>query len=30
MIQEKTISKLNTCLAWLVFAIAAVVYGLTV
>jgi hypothetical protein len=30
MVQEKTFSKLNTCLAWLVFAIAAVVYGLTV
>ncbi len=30
MIQEKTFSKINTCVAWLVFAIAATVYGLTV
>ena len=25
-----TFSKLNTCMAWLVFAIAAIVYGMTV
>ncbi len=30
MIQQKTFTKLNTSVAWLVFAIAAVVYGLTV
>ena len=30
MMQQKTFSKLNTCMAWLVFAIAAVVYGLTI
>ena len=28
--QQSTFSKLNTCMAWLMFAIAAVVYGLTV
>ena len=28
--QQETFKKLNTCMAWLVFAIAAVVYGLTV
>ena len=28
--QQTTFSKLNTCMAWLIFAIAAVVYGLTV
>ena len=28
--QQTTLSKLNTWLAWLVFAIAAIVYGLTV
>ena len=28
--QQKTFKKLNTCMAWLVFAIAAIVYGLTV
>jgi len=28
--QQKNFSKLNTCLAWLLFAIAATVYGLTV
>ncbi len=30
MMQQTNFSKLNTCMAWLVFAIAAVVYGLTV
>ena len=30
MIQQRTFSKLNTCVAWLVFAIAATVYGMTV
>ena len=30
MIQQTTFSKLNTCVAWLVFAIAATVYGMTV
>ena len=30
MMQQTTFSKLNTWLAWLVFAIAAIVYGLTV
>ena len=28
--QQKTFKKLNTCMAWLGFAIAAIVYGLTV
>ena len=28
--QQKTFQKLNTCMAWLLFAIAYVVYGLTV
>ena len=28
--QKRNFSKLNTCMAWLMFAIAAVVYGLTV
>jgi len=28
--QQKTFKKLNTCMAWLDFAIAAIVYGLTV
>ena len=28
--QQETFKKLNTCVAWLVFAIAAIVYGLTV
>ena len=28
--QQKTFQKINTCMAWLLFAIAAVVYGLTV
>lgn len=28
--QQKTFKKFNTCMAWLVFAIAAIVYGLTV
>ena len=28
--QQRNFSKLNTCMAWLMFAIAAVVYGLTV
>ena len=28
--QQKTFKKLNTCMAWLVFATAAIVYGLTV
>ena len=30
MIQQTTYSRINTCMAWLVFAIAAIVYGLTV
>ncbi len=30
MMQQETFKKLNTCMAWLVFAIAAIVYGLTV
>ena len=30
MMQQTTFSKVNTCVAWLMFAIAAVVYGLTV
>ena len=30
MMQQTTFSKLNTLMAWLTFAIAAVVYGLTV
>ena len=30
MIQQKTFGKINTRVAWLVFAIAAVVYGMTV
>ena len=30
MIQQKTFSKLNTCGAWFVFAVAAMVYGMTV
>ena len=29
MIQQTTFSKLNTCLAWFLFVIAAIVYGLT-
>ena len=28
--QQETFKNLNTCMAWLVFAIAAIVYGLTV
>ena len=28
--QQKTFKKFNTCMAWFVFAIAAIVYGLTV
>ena len=28
--QQTTFTKLNTCMAWLVFAIAATVYGLTI
>ena len=28
--QQETFKKLNTCMAWLAFAIAAIVYGLTV
>ena len=28
--QQQTFSRINTCMAWLMFAIAAVVYGLTV
>jgi len=28
--QQETFKKLNTCMAWLVFVIAAIVYGLTV
>ena len=27
--QQETFKNLNTCMAWLVFAIAAIVYGLT-
>lgn len=30
MMKPTTFSKLNTCMAWLVFAIAAIVYGMTV
>ena len=30
MMQQTTFSKINTCIAWLLFAIAAVVYGLTI
>ena len=30
MVKQETFSKLNTGMAWLLFAIAAVVYGLTV
>ena len=30
MIQQTTFSRINTCTAWLVFAIAATVYGLTI
>jgi hypothetical protein len=30
MMQQTTFSRVNTCVAWLMFAIAAVVYGLTV
>ena len=30
MMQQETFKKLNTCMAWLVFAIAAIVYCLTV
>ena len=30
MIQPTTFSKINTCVAWLVFALAAIVYGMTV
>ena len=30
MMKPTTFSKLNTCVAWLVFAIAAIVYGMTV
>jgi hypothetical protein len=29
MIQQTTFSKLNTCVAWIVFVIATIVYGLT-
>ena len=29
MMKPTTFSKLNTCVAWLVFAIAAIVYGMT-
>ena len=28
--QQTTFSKINTCTAWLIFAIAAIVYGLTI
>ena len=28
--QQETFKKLNTCMAWLVFVIAAIVYGLTI
>ncbi len=30
MMQQTTFSRINTCVAWLMFVIAAVVYGLTV
>jgi hypothetical protein len=30
MIKQTSFSRINTCMAWLVFAIAAIVYGLTV
>ena len=30
IMQQETFKKLNSCMAWLVFAIAAIVYGLTV
>jgi len=30
MMQQKSFQRLNTCMAWLLFAIAAIVYGLTV
>ncbi|MBQ3752085.1 MAG: DUF2723 domain-containing protein [Prevotella sp.] len=30
MMQQPTFSRINTCTAWLVFAIAATVYGLTI
>ena len=30
MMQQKTFQKLNTCMAWLLFVIAAIVYSLTV
>ena len=30
MIQQTTFSKVNTCGAWFVFAVAAMVYGMTV
>ena len=30
IMQQTTFSRINTCVAWLVFAIAAVVYGLTI
>ena len=30
MMNQTSFSKINTCMAWLVFAIAAIVYGLTV
>ena len=28
--KQTSFSRINTCMAWLVFAIAAIVYGLTV
>ena len=28
--QQKTFQRINTCMAWLMFAIAAIIYGLTV
>ena len=30
MMKQTSFSRINTCMAWLVFAIAAIVYGLTV
>ena len=30
MMSQTSFSRINTCMAWLVFAIAAIVYGLTV
>ena len=30
IMQQTTFQKINTCMAWLMFAIAAIVYGLTI